>query len=40
MVKNYKKIPESIAETKNFDQETMDQLKDVIVKFKETYTYE
>lgn len=40
ILKNYKKIPETIAETKNFEQGTMDQLRDAIVKFKETFTYE
>lgn len=40
ILKEYKKIPETIAETKSFDQATMDGLKEAIVKFKETFTYE
>lgn len=40
ILKEYKKIPEAIEETKNFDQAAMDQLKEAIVKFKETFTYE
>lgn len=40
ILKNYKKIPETIAETKDFDQATMDQLREAIAKFKETFTHE
>lgn len=40
ILKEHKSIPETIVETKEFDKGAMEQLRAVIVKFKETFTYE